>query len=306
MVMRKYKIANYVVELDYPKEFIAPEMDLYECSGNFTSDIYWTVVKGTIKDELPEKMAWNSCGKLKVGECKGSVYVIYPNRSYYKVDAVIYENNFKKVTYYVRDGLQPSQGKKYIQEMGKYLFMMHQEAFVLALTLDGAVPIHSSALVYDNQGIIFASEVHSRRMDITKLWNVEFGTPLLSQGLTICKVEHDRALLYGAPWGGTAVSYRNQAIECKCIVFEEQDELNWVYRPDTYDSYQRLYDQTLTPTWYQQLKEWKVHNILTIIKSKIPCIVLACKRDLSAVTMIKHEIDHLAKDGEITKEPLVG
>lgn len=288
--MKKFKIAEMVVEIDYEDSFIHEDFNLFECDRDLPTDIYWTV-KECEPPVLPTDIEWKDMKGFYVGEKDGVTYANYVVESYYKVKTIIYEDDYKRVTYYIPKGLQPELGETHISELSEYLLVFHQEAFFLAMLPLGGFSIHSCSIIYQNYGVVFSASSQTGKSTHAKMWKEAYGTPILDGDVTLCRIIDGIPTIYGLPWAGTSNMYLNESVELKSIVFLRQGIEDVAMPIDYFQAFQRIMARSFTPLWFDGLLQMRIKAIEQILNSGISCYLLYCTPNPSAVKAIKEKLD---------------
>lgn len=288
--MKKYKIADIVIDLDCAQNLIHQNLKTFEWKEQEEAQLYWSV-HGSDSPVIPNSVSWTELAGFCVGRFEDKVYVYYPLEDIYLIRWIVYEDNFSKATFYFNSGSLHNLSKERSDELIEYLFAFCREAFFLgALYMDG-ISIHSASLIYKGKGIVFSARSQTGKSTHTNRWKERFGTPILDGDVTVCRCLEDGIFVYGLPWSGTSGLFLNEKVELEALVFLKQGPRNIVSTMKIYEAFQQLFSRSFTPLWDSLLAQQRMKLTEAIIK-RIPQIYLMeCLPDSEAVDVIKKEID---------------
>lgn len=298
--MKKFRIADVVVQIDYREDWIYSDFDLFECDRKEQVDLIWTISYDNYEEDVT-LMNWKDMGEFRLACYKEKVIVSYKEEVNPLIPIIVYEDNYSKATYYAPGNYENLWSDREKNSISEYLFVFHQEAFFLAMMYRGAISIHSSSIIYQEKGVLFSAQSGVGKTTHTNLWVREYGTPILDGDVALCKVIDHKAVVYGLPWAGTSDMFRNQAVELGAIVFLMQSNENYAKKINYYEAFQRMIARTFTPLWFPQFLQMNSATIRSILDMEVPCYTLNCKADIQALHVIKQEIDKVLsnKDGEL-------
>lgn len=290
--MKKYKICDFVIELDFDERFIYERFDSFVCDDSETTDIYFHLKEG--KCPYPEGLVFNQNGGFRVAEKDGTVYVHYEipeNEEWYAVRTAVFENEGRKVTYYLRNNIDEWMSDGFAAYLKKYIFLFMREAIMHAVRMNGGISIHSASIIYKEKAIVFSAPSKTGKSTHTNMWADHFDTPVLDGDITACRIIDGVPYVYGLPWAGSSGKFMNRRAELGAIVFLEQRGENVISVPMGLEAFSRLYSRSFSPRWLQFQIEKDIENTNSVMKSGIKLYVLGCKPELAAVELMKKKID---------------
>ena len=95
----------------------------------------------------------------------------------------------------------------------------------------GAIAIHSSVVVKEDQGVLCLGESGTGKSTHTRLWreNIE-GAKLLNDDSPIIRVIEGKCIVYGSPWSGKTPCYVNKCVPVRALIRLSQAPYNKIHR----------------------------------------------------------------------------
>ncbi len=124
--MKKYKIADFVIEYLGNERYMDERFDDFSCSDDEKTDMTLRIVE---KEPLFPRFLWNKGTRIGIFhyyEDNGKMYQFFPYQHYVGVKLVEIKNNFSDVTYYLCKGSNAEANTEMIQGI---IFNLFQETF---------------------------------------------------------------------------------------------------------------------------------------------------------------------------------
>lgn len=290
--MKKYKICDLIFELDMEESIIHERFNAFECAPDMPSDVVFTVRQGECSYPAGLEFVQNGC--FKVGQQNGNIYLVYgtpEDETYYAFHSVVYEDNGKKISYYLREDLGDRENPMFNEALKRYLFSYMREAVFQAVRMAGGISIHSASIIYKDKGIVFSAPSKTGKSTHTNMWEEQYGTPVLDGDVTVCRIIDGVPYIYGLPWAGSSGKYINRRVELDSIVFLEQRDENVISVPQGLEAFSRLYSRSFSPRWLPFQVEADIDNTNRILNTGIRLYVLGCRPDAAAAAFMKQRID---------------
>lgn len=290
--MKKIKICDFVIELDFDERFIYERFDSFSCDSSEPTDILVQLKEG--KCPYPEGMAFNQNGGFKVGECEGTVYVHYEipeNEEWYAIRTAVFENEGKKVTYYLRNEIKEWNIEENAAYLRKYIFLFMREAVLHRVRMTGGISIHSASIIYKEKAFVFSAPSKTGKSTHTNMWAEHFNTPVLDGDITALRIIDGVPYVFGLPWAGSSGKFLNRRVELGAIIFLEQCDENVISVPAGLEVFSRLYSRSFSPRWLPFQIARDVDNTNNVLGSGVKFYVLGCRPEFSAVELMKKTID---------------
>lgn len=287
--MKKYRIADVTIEIEYADKLILDTFKDFECDTEAKSDIFWNLKEG-VKADFPKELTWNDMGGFSIARDNNKVYVLYHIVTYYMIDAIIYENEYQTATIYMSHNIDYSDAV-YVDKLTRALTAFEREMFFLALQKHGGISIHSASIIYRQRGIVFSALSGTGKSTHTNLWNEIYDTPILDGDVTVCRIVDDIPYIYGLPWMGSSELYMNERVQLEAIVFIQQAELNHAEAINSKTLIQRLFARSFISRWDADITHMELDNAIAIASKGVKGYILECNISREAVDEIKNLID---------------
>ena len=154
--------------------------------------------------------------------------------------------------------------------------MLHYNAFM----------VHASAIVYQNQGILFSAPSGTGKTTHTKLWEqFDSSAFILNDDSPILRFMDDgKVYACGSPWAGASGEGQNAMVPLKAIVFLQQGSENEITELQTLQALQWLLGSVSRPVDKGLMD--KLFTLIHLLLSGTPCYILKCRPDLEAVQTV--------------------
>lgn len=161
--------------------------------------------------------------------------------------------------------------------------------FRTVLILHGGVVLHASAVLINNQGLLFSAESGGGKSTHTALWQEHFNGRIINGDRpAICSNGEIRVC--GTPFCGTSGQYTNGYAPLKAVFFLRKSLENKLYGISIDQSLTHLMTRSYMPYFSSCLID-RCLDILSVIASRIPVYILECRADISAVKKVMACLD---------------
>ncbi|HOH18091.1 MAG TPA: hypothetical protein PK087_02075 [Bacilli bacterium] len=231
--MKTYEIASILLGLDHPfnplwDEQLAP----YETTK---AAIYQMTVRFVEEIEVQEEVKdYHSLMKVHEGKDKKVIYTF--NKKAVPISRVELSNDLKRITIFLSN------------KLGDNLFMMEYIVtglYFLEIALScGYLPLHASAIIYQNEALLFSAPSGVGKSTQANLWKKNIPEIVFlndDKPLILCK---DQALVFGTPWSGKTFRNVNVSAALKTIVFLKQGPINEIISLSDEDKMIHLFKNT--------------------------------------------------------------
>lgn len=174
-------------------------------------------------------------------------------------------------------------------------YLLSQYAFVYWLkNYKKCLFIHSSAISYNNNGILFCAKSGTGKSTQRRLWERNFNAICINDDKNILELKDDGIYIVSNPWSGKHFVCNNISVKLKVIVFLSQALENKAINIDKLQAFNHLLGQILLPS-----KETKgIWNACVDEILDKELIKFGCTPDDSAA---KYLYDYLVKRGAINE-----
>lgn len=150
----------------------------------------------------------------------------------------------------------------------------------------GAVPVHASAVVWQERAVLCLGESGTGKSTHTRLWveNIK-NAFLLNDDSPIVRVEHDGVWAYGSPWSGKTPCFRKERYPVAAFLRLRQAPDNSIERVPTVQAFVAL-QPSCPPTLAhdEQCMDGMVDFIGGVI-GQVPVFLLDCRPDIEAAQL---------------------
>lgn len=171
-------------------------------------------------------------------------------------------------------------------------FNMIGELFKYALSLRNGVVIHSSAISYEDGGVLFSAPSGTGKSTHTGLWKKVYGdkVKIINDDMPAIRLIDGEWKLCGTPWCGKTGINENKCVPLKGIVFLERGEKNEIVPVSPQEAIFGIMNQTMLPL-YKELMNGVLENIGGIAMN-VPAYRLRCNISDEAAITVKEKIFH--------------
>jgi hypothetical protein len=147
--------------------------------------------------------------------------------------------------------------------------------------------LHASVTRYEGRGNLFFGVSGTGKSTHSRLWH-EFvpGSDLMNDDNPVIRFEDGRCLVYGSPWSGKTLCYRNVVAPVNALVRLEQFPENRISRLEPLQAYASVIAAVSTIRWNHDIMSLLVPTIERVAMT-VPCFQLKCRPDEEAVAVCK-------------------
>ena len=150
--------------------------------------------------------------------------------------------------------------------------------------------LHASVTRYQGRGNLFFGVSGTGKSTHSRLWH-DFvpGSDLMNDDNPVIRIEDGQFLVYGSPWSGKTLCYRNVVAPVNALVRLEQFPENRIERLHSLQAYASLIAAVSTIRWNHDIMSLLVPTIERVAMT-VPCFQLKCRPDEEAVQVCKNAI----------------
>ena len=154
----------------------------------------------------------------------------------------------------------------------------------------GTLLLHASVTRYQGRGNLFFGVSGTGKSTHSRLWH-EFvpESDLMNDDNPIIRVEDGQFLVYGSPWSGKTLCYRNVVAPVNALVRLEQHPKNRIERLHSLQAYASIIAAVSTIRWNHDVMSLLIPTIERVAMN-VPCFQLKCRPDEEAVRVCKEAI----------------
>ena len=150
--------------------------------------------------------------------------------------------------------------------------------------------LHASVTRYEGRGNLFFGVSGTGKSTHSRLWHEYVpGSDLMNDDNPVIRREDGRFLVYGSPWSGKTLCYRNVVAPVNALVRLEQFPENRIERLQPLQAYASVIAAVSTIRWNHDIMSLLVPTIERVAMN-VPCFQLRCRPDEEAVQLCKKAI----------------
>lgn len=154
------------------------------------------------------------------------------------------------------------------------------------IEMDG-ISIHSSAISYKDNGILFSAPSGTGKSTHANLWKEKYGKEAIyvNDDRPAIRYIQGTPFLFGVPWSGKTEIYENVKVPLKMIVLLQQSSYNEIVKLSEVEAMTMLLPRCFLPFFDENMMD-KAMSIIEKLLNDVPVYVLKCKPDFEAVEMV--------------------
>ena len=151
--------------------------------------------------------------------------------------------------------------------------------------------LHASVTRYKGRGNLFFGVSGTGKSTHSRLWH-EFvpESDLMNDDNPIIRYQDGEFLVYGSPWSGKTLCYRNVVAPVNALVRLEQYPENRIERLHSLQAYASIIAAVSTIRWNHDVMSLLIPTIERVAMT-VPCFQLKCRPDEEAVRVCKKAIE---------------
>ena len=154
----------------------------------------------------------------------------------------------------------------------------------------GTLLLHASVTRYEGRGNLFFGVSGTGKSTHSRLWHEYVpGSDLMNDDNPVIRYENGRFLVYGSPWSGKTICYRNVVAPVNALVRLEQSPENRITRLEPLQAYASVIAAVSTIRWNHEIMSLLVPTVERVAMT-VPCFQLKCRPDEEAVQVCKRAI----------------
>ncbi len=155
--------------------------------------------------------------------------------------------------------------------------------FGMEAVVSGAIPIHSSTIVWRDRAVLFLGESGTGKSTHTRLWRETIdGAFLLNDDSPVVSAD---GTVFGSPWSGKTPCYRNEHYPIAAVVRLSQAPHNRICRFDRVEALGAMLPSCPPPFAYDEELQDAVCATLSQLISTVPVYSLECLPDADAALL---------------------
>ncbi len=203
---------------------------------------------------------------------------------------IFYSVEKDPVAFMVTDTSWENINIEYLENIqrGKYRIIDYalRIAFNDIVIMNGGLVVHSSAIHYRNNGLIFSAPSGTGKSTHTSFWRQSFNAGTINDDAPALIREKDRIMVCGTPWSGSTDLFENIRVPLHAIVVLSRHHENEISKMSMPDIMKKLFPRCMLPYFNQKLMDKGIENFQNIINC-VPVYHLKCTPTLEAAKAVK-------------------
>jgi hypothetical protein len=273
-------------------KIIAPEWALHENLKVFKSDkVNIEVCCNVVFEKCPhvheekQKFILNTNGTY-VYEFNGCINISNndENDNLLNIEA---SENWSVCTIFINPDYNNPNDRGCVQKVREAIFGALRIIMIAALLHKQGFIVHSSTILLNGKGIMFAAPSGMGKSTHVHLWSKLYGTEILDGDVTACRMVSGVPYVYGLPWCGTSDEFMNHSVPLKAIIFLQQAEENRIVKLN----YQEAFIRLAAGCFQLPLNDEMTNQFLNAVQeiaACTDCYLLNCLPDNESVELVKN------------------
>jgi len=152
--------------------------------------------------------------------------------------------------------------------------------------LHNSISLHSAAIVWRGNGILFSAPSGTGKSTQADLWVTNYGAEYINGDRPLLKLDGERLYVCGTAWSGSAEIYKNVCVPLLALVFVEQFPENRIYPLDNAEALKRVLPRCFLPYNDREMMALAM-DIIDAIIAHADCWRLQCTPDIGAAELVK-------------------
>ena len=154
----------------------------------------------------------------------------------------------------------------------------------------GTLLLHASVTRYEGRANLFFGVSGTGKSTHSRLWHEYVpGSDLMNDDNPVIRFQEEGCVVYGSPWSGKTLCYRNVVAPVNALVRLEQYPENRIARLEPLQAYASVIAAVSTIRWNHDIMSLLVPSIERVAMT-VPCFQLRCRPDEEAVQVCKKAI----------------
>lgn len=278
--MGKYNIGGIKLEFNYCfPQYFEERIKQYQISDEAKTD-YLINVSVENNLELPNS-------NLIINHKKKKVY-----RNNSKVTVCLFENDeIMSIVEYLDDYslVNIIISQSYSGNSAEYEYIMSGLIFISIAMINNMLPIHASAINFNNQAVIFSAPSTTGKSTHANLWMKKWPEiTIINDDKPIITFNDGEIRVVGTPWSGKTCLNNNISVPLRAIIFLQQSSNNYLEELDNKAKITHLMRNIQRPIESQEI-DWVMEKI-NILINEIPMYLLHCNISEEAVDVVYQKI----------------
>ena len=163
--------------------------------------------------------------------------------------------------------------------------------FTFASAFHNTVLLHASVTRHLGQANLFFGVSGTGKSTHSRLWHQYVpGSDLMNDDNPVIRILDGKAVVFGSPWSGKTLCYRNVQAPIRALVRLEQAPENQIVRLHNLQAYASVLAACSSIRWNRSVMDGIIPTVEKLAMT-VPCFRLSCRPDREAVDLCKSTIE---------------
>lgn len=163
--------------------------------------------------------------------------------------------------------------------------------FTFATAFRNTVLLHASVTRHQGMANLFFGVSGTGKSTHSRLWHQYVpDSDLMNDDNPVIRILDGQATVFGTPWSGKTLCYRNVQAPIRALVRLEQDPENSMERLHSLQAYASVLAACSSIRWNHKVMDAIIPTV-EHLAMKVPCFCLRCRPDREAVELCKNTIE---------------
>ena len=268
--MKTYRIAGVKFKIEYLHPmFFDKNIDQYEIHDN--SPIDYTFLSSVHDNiEIPQlnfRATLNP--NTKIANDSFTTYILIADRNQKPMALIKHDKSSSCVHYFY----QPNNIKKFAEME----YTLQGLMFMDIMQSKHFLPIHASAIAYQDQAILFSAPSQTGKSTQTRFWKERYPhVSIINDDKPLLEFQHHEIYVHGSPYSGKGIQNIKTHVKLKAIIFLKQSNNNSIKELSIEEKITKLINNIHRPidekTWDHVLKQIEYlveHTIIIELEAKL-------------------------------------
>lgn len=276
---KNLRIAGITIRLAGPSQVFSERFDAFCGSSDVPADLTISVCAGICPYQKPGAAILRN-DMMSVLDC-GNYFEIHFHANEQLKECILKKDGSHAILYH---------RLPYADLLKEEFFHGIREVFLYAAGIRGMVALHSTSILYKGKAWLFSGHSGMGKSTHARLWEEQFGVPILNGDLNLLGMEDGEPVIHGIPWCGTSEISDTATHPLGGITLLGRAPTNYVTELPA-DQQILLVDQRLiSHSWTPELFDKNLETVKKIAPAILIC-KLNCTKDPEAADVMRDRID---------------
>lgn len=276
-MVEQYEIASVKISINNLSQADLARLEMFRSRSDHGADINITIKKESIKETHGNELYIRR--NTSIAEFAGGKY-----------GYIFYSDKKVPIAFIRSDSCWKGIDIEYSEnnKIGNYSIIDRAlgAAFSNIIIINGGLFVHSSAIHYKNEGIIFSAPSGTGKSTHTEFWRNSLNAGIINDDTPVLIPKNGGVLVCGNPWSGSTDLFDNVSVPLKAIVIISRHHQNEISEIGHTEIIHKLLPRCLFPYHNPRLVNKAFESFQKII-GLVPVYHLKCTPTLEAAKLVK-------------------